>query len=108
MKLMYEADLEKLINNMPEVFRKLWESGKVIKVKIIREKPLKRYGDEINIHIWKDMILYADLEENISDIAERILSYFLYGEKAPIYVRKYTGKYADYCGADFGIRYAIA
>ena len=109
MEKLIKADERIIIGSMPETFRKLYESGETITVRIIREQTLKRYGDEMTMRIWRGMIINTDLDEyeRAENIARNIIGYFLYGKKSPIYCRRYTGVWKDYVGADYGIRYSL-
>ena len=109
MEKLIKADEKIIIGAMPESFRKLYESGATITVRILREKTLKRYGQEMTMRIWRGTIVDTDLDEfeRAENIARNIISYFLYGERSPIYCRRYTGVWKDYVGADYGIRFSL-
>lgn len=103
------ANLKILVSNMPAPIRSLYESGETIKVKILRSSVLKRYGDELNFRVWRGEMIDSDLDEfeRGERIVSDILSYFLYGEKGQIVMRKYTGAWADYACNDWGIRFSL-
>ena len=82
MEKLIKKDERTIISGMPESIRNLYESGETIRIKILREKPLKRYGQEINLRIWRGSIIDTDLDEfeRSENIAKCILGYFLHGE----------------------------
>ena len=110
MQKINKSDLSILVKNMPESIRNIYDSGTEIKIKILRQKPLKRYGQEINLRIWRGMIIDTSLDEYEypENIADFILGYFLYGEKSKIVMTRYHGPWQDCVwSGDYGIRFAI-
>lgn len=101
--------MEKITASMPESFRQLHESGEVIRIRIMRREPLKRYGDEITVRIWRDLLIDSDLEEyeETWNICKNILSYFLYGERGKLILRNFGNGYRKLPTEDFAIEFSM-
>ncbi len=65
---------------MPASERKLYKSGNyAVYAEIYRRKPLKKYGDHVNIMVEKNgKVVFCSLDPEYSNA--EILSYFLYGD----------------------------
>lgn len=96
-----------IIRNMPESFRKLYESGEAIRLNIIRQKNLHGYGRTLYVRIWKDVMIESDMTEfyPADRIARDVIGYFVYGKKAPVRIG-YDGTDSVWNG-DFGIRFSL-
>ena len=93
-------DIKVIVRNMPPVFRELYADGREIRVHIIRKQQMKKYGRELNVRLWRDVLIDADIKD-----AETIIGSFLYGTCVPI-VLNMNHRETIYTG-DFGIRFSL-